>query len=89
MLKRLCAVGYAQVYQKESSIIYLGHIPANTKPLFNICTTSAPRLRRWSNDVQVLYKCFMFNWMLVAILPQSVKNDVMPRSHTQSYPISA
>ena len=34
--------------------------PANTKPLSNICTTSAQRLRRWSNNVQMLYKCFVF-----------------------------
>ena len=29
---------------------------ANTKHLYNICTTSAQRLRRWSNIVQMLYK---------------------------------
>ena len=34
--------------------------PANTKHLYNICTTSAQRLRRWSNIVQMLYKCFVF-----------------------------
>ena len=33
--------------------------PANTKHLYNICTTSAQR-RRWSNIVQMLYKCFVF-----------------------------
>ena len=32
--------------------------PVNTKHLYNICTTSAQRLRRWSNVVQMLYKCF-------------------------------
>ena len=32
-------------------------IPANTKHLYNICTTSA---HRWSNIVQMLYKCFVF-----------------------------
>ena len=32
---------------------------ANTKHLHNICTTSAQRLRRWSNIVQMLYKCFL------------------------------
>ena len=31
--------------------------PANTKHLYNICTTSAQRLRRWTNIVQMLYKC--------------------------------
>ena len=33
--------------------------PANTRHLYNICTTSAQRLRRWSNIVQKLYKCFV------------------------------
>ena len=31
--------------------------PANTKYLYHICTTSAQRLRHWSNFVQMLYKC--------------------------------
>ena len=35
-------------------------LPANTKHLHNICTMSAQRLRRWSNIVQLLYKCFVF-----------------------------
>ena len=35
-------------------------IPANTKHLYNICTTPAQRLRRWTNVVQMLYKCFVF-----------------------------
>ena len=37
--------------------------PANTKQLYNIYTTSAQRLRRlrrWSNMVEMLYKCFVF-----------------------------
>ena len=34
--------------------------PANAKHLYNICTTSAQRLRRWSNIVQMSYKCFVF-----------------------------
>ena len=34
--------------------------PVNTKHLYNICTASAQRLRRWSNIVQMLYKCFVF-----------------------------
>ena len=33
---------------------------ASTKHLYNICTTSAQRLWRWSNIVQMLYKCFVF-----------------------------
>ena len=35
-------------------------IPANTKYVYNICTTSAQRLRRWSNIVQMLYNWFVF-----------------------------
>ena len=35
-------------------------IPANTKHLYNICTMSAQRLRRWSNIVRMLYKRFVF-----------------------------
>ena len=34
--------------------------PANTKHLYTICTTSSKRLRRWSNIVQMLYKCCVF-----------------------------
>ena len=34
--------------------------PANTKHLYNICTASAQRLRRWSNIVQMLYICVRF-----------------------------
>ena len=34
--------------------------PANTKHLYNICTTSAQRLWRWSSIVWILYKCFVF-----------------------------
>ena len=39
-------------------------IPANTKHLYNICTTSARRFRRWPNIVQMLYKCFCVCWVL-------------------------
>ena len=31
-----------------------------TSHFYNICTTSAQRLRRWSNIVQMLYKWFVF-----------------------------
>ena len=34
--------------------------PANSKHLYSICTTTAQRLRRWSNIVQMLNKCFVF-----------------------------
>ena len=38
-------------------------IPVNTKHLYNICTTLAQRLRRWTNIVQMLYKYFVFPGM--------------------------
>ena len=41
-------------------VIGLRHHPANTKHFYNICTTSAQRLRRWSNIVQMPYNCFVF-----------------------------
>ena len=31
-----------------------------TNHLYNICTTSAQRLRRWNNLAQMFYKCFVF-----------------------------
>ena len=36
-----------------------GHSPADTKHLYNICTTTAQHFRRWSSIVQMLYKCFV------------------------------
>ena len=41
-------------------------LPANTKHLYNICTTSAQRLRRWSSVVQMLCKCFVFAGLRLA-----------------------
>ena len=34
--------------------------PVNTKHLYNICTSSAQRIRRRSDIEQMLYKCFVF-----------------------------
>ena len=39
--------------------------PANTKHLYNICTMLEHLIRRWSNIVQMLYKCFVFAWQQV------------------------
>ena len=39
-------------------------ILANTKHLYNIYTTPAQRLRRWSNIVQMVYRCPAFTGML-------------------------
>ena len=50
--------------RKDYINIYIFHgIQANTKHLYNICTTPAQRLQRWPNIVQMLYKCFVFAWM--------------------------
>ena len=38
--------------------------PANTKHLHNICTMLNQRLRRWSNIVQMLCRCFVFTGLL-------------------------
>ena len=49
-----------QVNNSNNCLLYKkAATPANTKHLYNICTTSAQRLRRWSNIVQMLYKCFV------------------------------
>ena len=34
--------------------------PVNTKHLYDIYTTPAQRLQRWTNIVYILYKCFVF-----------------------------
>ena len=45
------------------------YVPASTKHLYNICTTSSQRLRRWSNIVQMLYKSFVFAGVDVKHIP--------------------
>ena len=45
---------------KYLNIVILHMYPAGTKHLYNISTMSAQRLRRWSDIVQMLYKCFVF-----------------------------
>ena len=40
-------------------VTYIG-LPSELKTFYSICTTSAQRLRRWSNIVQILEKCFVF-----------------------------
>ena len=37
---------------------------SNTKHLCNICTMSTQRLRRWSNIVKMVYKCFVFTGLV-------------------------
>ena len=53
-------------------------IQANTKHLYNICTTLAERFRRWSNIVQMLYNFFIFTGMDVNIYPRFTLNCLGP-----------
>ena len=77
--------------QKHSDLFRILSIfeifPANTKHLYNICTTSAQRLRRWSDIVQMLYKCFVFagvgpipgsvsQWLVSGIIPEIISSAV-------------
>ena len=61
--------------------------PANTKHLHNICTTSAQRLRRWSNIVQMLYKCFVFAGKMIQSTSVNMYRGVMVL-HTYIYMLS-
>ena len=49
------------------------HFPSKHKTLCNIFTTSAQRLRRWSNIVEMLYKCFVFAGLLSNALPGDIQ----------------
>ena len=53
--------------KKDKIVLDLNYIYRN-HPSKHICTTSAQRLRRWSNIVQILYKCFVFTEMLALFL---------------------
>ena len=46
------------IAHQYDTLNYSKAFSANTKHLYNICTTSTQRLRRWPNIVQMLYKCF-------------------------------
>ena len=71
MLKKLCFFRLKRIQQSTDSVRTTRHCglndgftsPANTDHLYNICTTSAQRLRRWSNIVQMLY---MYKWFVFA-----------------------
>ena len=43
-----------------ASVYLIVYRITNTNHLCNICTTMTQRLRRWSNIVQIVYKCFVF-----------------------------
>ena len=73
----LCLLGSEKLYGPTTcNRALLRGDPANSKHLYNICTTSSQRLRRWSNIVQMLYKRFVFTgerW--------GCKTHVMKRAH--------
>ena len=50
---------YSQAATAVVPVVYSDISPGNTKQLYNICTMLDQRRRRWSNVVQMLYKCFV------------------------------
>ena len=48
------------VQQSKHPTLSTSCIPVNTTHLYNICTMSAQRRRRWADVVQLLYKWFVF-----------------------------
>ena len=73
------------------TILYIIAFPGNTKHLSNICTMYAQRLRRWSNIVQMLYKCFVFTGLaadIACILPylMSQAHILIPRDYIYKHP---
>ena len=53
-------------------------VPANTKHLYNIYTTSAQRRRRWAGVAQILYKCFVFAGLLQKTVKGSNWKQILP-----------
>ena len=47
--------------------LVIRQVQANTNKLYNIYTTSAQRLWRWPNIVEMLYKCFVFAGVYVLV----------------------
>ena len=59
------------------------HIPANTKHVYNFCTTSVQRLRRWSNIVLMLHKCFVFTGMIISHMNTATNTTTRTATWTQ------
>ena len=58
--------------------MYRELITANTKHLYNICAKPAQCHRRWSNIVQIVYKCIVFiGKSVVDLLNLTVHNSRM------------
>ena len=51
----MISLHYGMVDCTRKMIIITTGVSANTKHLYNICTTAAQRLRRWLNIVQMFY----------------------------------
>ena len=50
----------------KSSLKYCVVInPANTQHLQSVCTASAQRIKRWSNIVQMVYRCFVYTGNII------------------------
>ena len=88
----MCLKIVADASQPQFLNIYVGRIasswdrqwlvlipdPANTKHLYNISTTSAQRLRRWANIVQMLYKglCLLRTFVYPPEVAVGMTNDI-------------
>ena len=81
------AVKYGSVAVFRPSIYQPGTSQPGTSHLYNIYTTSAQRLRRWSSIVQMLYKCFVFAGMRIRddYHPQPCQLLKMKRCHRRSF----
>ena len=53
--------------------------PCKHKKLYNICTMLVQRLRRWTNIVQMLYKCLVFTGRGPVEITQAQQDMVLRR----------
>ena len=60
------STGQGWMTKYSDLIVWRHNHPADTKHLYDICTTSAQRLRRWSNIVQMLYKSCV-HWVVISL----------------------
>ena len=61
--EKLGTLAYSDKHDGQGSRGLCRSIPVNTKHLYNICTMSAQRRRRWAHVVQMVYKWFVFAGM--------------------------
>ena len=81
-----CKSYYDSGCWRPESLLFSGTriISANTKHLYNICTMLDQRRRRWADVVQMLYKCFVFDGMLL----QSNKYEMWTQCWSNAWPPS-